>query len=92
MEQFCSTTEEESHEEGYSEEEQDLRLWEAEDSSLWSSDLVQRIFLGEVQIIAVPRIYFEKYCLICEHYIESKEEIVQCLLLFCYLNVSLMIL
>ena len=84
MEQFCSTTEEESCEEGYSEEEQDLCLWEAEESSLSSCDLdeqqeqFQRIFLGEVQIIAVSRIYFERYCLICEHYIESKEEVVQC--------------
>ena len=90
MEQFCSTTEEEeeeeeeSYEEEYSEEEQDLCLWEAEGSSLWGSDLdeqqeqFQSIFLGEVQIIAVSRIYFEKYCLICEHYIESEDEIVQC--------------
>ena len=78
MEQFCSTTEEESYDEGYSQEEQDLCLWEAEDSSLSSCDLdkqqeqFQRIFLGPVQIIS------KDTGLICEHYMESKEEIVQC--------------
>lgn len=72
-------------EESYEHKGDSLNLWDA-DSSLWDEDESDfgeekeslRVFIGEVQVIAVSRIYFEKHCLICSHFIESENEIVEC--------------
>ena len=54
-------------------------LWETDDEEESEEEQQpQRVFVGEVRVIAVIKLYFEKRCLLCQHLINSEENIFEC--------------
>ena len=58
--------------------EEEFLLWETDDEEDSEIEQPQRIFVGEVRVIAVIKVCLEKRCLLCQHLINTDDNIFEC--------------